>query len=314
MAMAYWCLLIGQTKFTDAVALLPAILLWIFASASVGHFLNDWFDIEIDSKAGKQNFTGKLSSAQRIMVLCILLVFLLVPPVFFRSGPAVQLLTFIQLLLFVLYSHPYFRWKEKLWLGVFADCLYAFVLPVSVIIFYCGVEEKVESVLWIALCLWLVAAGVRNILLHQLADVVADKQTGIITLPVLWGKAFVYKIINRMLLPIEIISAFIFIKETNLLSVPVYASVLLAWLLIKASIMRRELKTEAVWQSTNHPSFAFLNNFYEQVLPLLFLVQLLEQHPAFVFLFFLHLFLFWKPMMDFMKTGKGFFRIFLKHE
>lgn len=290
--IAHWCFYLCSIGFSEALTLYIQILFWVFCSASIGYIINDWYDVKYDELAGKENFVANLNRAQVGYVLVGLIVLLLVPLFWSANSLALITLSLLQLLLYVLYSHPYFRWKEKLWLGVIADSLYAFVLPCLVVVFYCNASSTITVLMWLAFVGWLVSAGVRNILLHQLSDVEADRASKINTVPLAQGAKDTYSTINNRLIPVEVASVFLFLILTG---EPRYVVLImvLCWFVIKGALVNGSVFDRSTWETSNHPSFGLLNNFYEQIIPLNFLLLLSMKNTSFFWLLLLHGVLFW---------------------
>jgi hypothetical protein len=99
------------------------------------------------------------------------------------------LLIDLQILLFLIYSLPFPRLKESTYLSVIIDSLYAYVVPL-VLSFYTFslIAGATEIPLWFYL--FVVAVffiGLRNIIIHQVNDVMKDRQSGMVTLPMVLG-------------------------------------------------------------------------------------------------------------------------------
>ncbi|MEO1376459.1 MAG: hypothetical protein AAFW70_19600 [Cyanobacteria bacterium J06635_10] len=65
LAIAYAQILIQDTPPQQSIVTLLSLLISMFFVAAYGHVVNDIFDIEIDSQAGKQNRMASLSKRQR---------------------------------------------------------------------------------------------------------------------------------------------------------------------------------------------------------------------------------------------------------
>ena len=141
-----------------------------------------------------------------------------------------------------------------------------------------------------------------------------DKKTGTKTLATEWGTKNIYRAINCVLVPVESVALVCMLTLIVPFPFVCVAAILILWVIIKSAIMWQELRDSTLWQSSNHPSYALLNNFYEQILPLCFLALLIVKNPVYIFLLCLHLFLFAKPVKDFMQTAVAFFYSIRQHK
>lgn len=168
---------IGFEKFL-ALALLSVFTISGFAS--FGYLLNDFFDREKDTKAGKKNFLAGKSSLQIAPLFAVSLSFLLVPWMYlpldlFSAGLIVS-----EILLFFIYSMPPLRLKEKGLTGIITDSFYAHALPVILAChtFSLAAGQPLPVFPAVLLFVWQSLYGIRNILLHQENDLDADRAAG----------------------------------------------------------------------------------------------------------------------------------------
>lgn len=153
---------------------LAIVLVWVCAAAGFGYFLNDCFDIEVDRLAGKSNQAVKFKLWQRLLLLLVLGSIALGSVAVLENKLLFQLAAG-HLLLFVLYSAPPLRLKNIPLAGILLDSLYAWVLPVVIVMQIAGAWQ---TTLLYASVTWALFAGVKSILKHHLADRHADKLSG----------------------------------------------------------------------------------------------------------------------------------------
>jgi 4-hydroxybenzoate polyprenyltransferase len=153
---------------------LGVIIIWVLGAAGFGYFVNDCFDIEQDRRAGKSNAATNFGLGARILIGLLLAGLALSPWLFILKSVKLSGLCGAQLLLFLVYSAPPVRFKERYYLGVITDALYAYVLPVVIVIMFSrqtGVGEHLIGRQAIILFLvWSLFNGLRNILQHHVAD------------------------------------------------------------------------------------------------------------------------------------------------
>lgn len=173
--------------------------------ATFGHLLNDWCDMATDARAGKPNRLAETSVKVRALVLTVAVIAGLVPWVWLPLTTFSAALLGVEVLLFVLYSVPPVRLKERGTLGVLADAGYAYVVPFLLAASISTITSADAAGL-IALATWGAAIGCRSILFHQLEDLDGDLQAGVRTAAVTLGPERITSLVRTVLLPVEAIS------------------------------------------------------------------------------------------------------------
>ncbi len=167
LAIAYLFLL-GQP---DLIFYLLILFLWIIAFCCFGYFTNDWADISVDKKAGRQNEVAKLSITYKTIAISILTLLFLLPWFWLPTTPIILFLVLGQFLLFIFYSFKPIRLKNRGVLSLIADSLYAYVLPsLSIALSFglVGVWPASQNIFLVMLVLWQIMTGLRNALGHQI--------------------------------------------------------------------------------------------------------------------------------------------------
>ena len=282
-----------QTKPIDALFFMSISYCTLFGIAGLGYLINDWADIKSDFRAGKSNKIGELKPALRIIILIILLVVAFAPWVWLPTNIYSYGLILLEVLLFLMYSLPPFRLKERGILGVLTDALYAYVIPstlASLTFYLVGNANYLEiKYFLIVINVWLLLVGLRGIVLHQIQDHSNDKNAGVKTFATQNGLSLAERLV-RSLLPIEIIlftGFFVFVIEDFYLLFPAYI----------VFIIRRyfqEEKNNHKVTLVNYRRFScrFLDDFYLDYLPFLILLQLCISNYYYVPLLILHLIFF----------------------
>lgn len=142
----------------------------------LGYFLNDISDVASDKAAGKNNIASNLKTIEKAIIILISTCVGVLPISF--HNPAVITLICLEILLLFSYSFPPFRLKERGFLGVITDSLYAYVVPSLILLTYLDSIFEVDSFFWYFLPLFGFFLGVRNILDHQLDDYDNDLVSG----------------------------------------------------------------------------------------------------------------------------------------
>ena len=187
--MAYFICL-NKTRITDAMLELSVYFLFLFALSAVCYILNDFFDIEIDKKAGKKKIIAGMPKWV-VWLTVIAIASAGTVPVFIFSKNVIlcSAIVFLNYLFGVCYSVPGLRFKERSVWGLIECSLAQHCVPLSVLFLF----ERIDGLNLILWGIWFVLSfmnGLRYILIHQYIDrendraadvhtFVADSQVGI---------------------------------------------------------------------------------------------------------------------------------------
>ncbi|HIA12133.1 MAG TPA: hypothetical protein EYN38_11535 [Flavobacteriales bacterium] len=296
LATIYFTIAINGTPFTESLIQIIGFIPVIIGVAGLGYCLNDLSDYKDDQAVGKKNIVLVLSKSQLLLLILFLIGCISFPWLYLDLNQFVALLLGAQLIVYLLYSFPPLRFKERGMLGILSDAFYGHVNPILVTIFTFVIIS--ETYFWdVALypigliVFWAMSKGIRNIMLHQLDDRKNDLKTGSDTFVLRIGALKSVNKINRLILPIEItlVSALVFMASTIL---PFFYVGFLVFLFF-------------TWLKFNGPKFLvmprrqftfkflyFMNNFYEEWLAILILMFLSLDRPVFLVLLVIHLILF----------------------
>lgn len=297
--------------------LVTAVWLGLFAlsvlgTAGFGYFLNDWTDIRQDAVAGKSNQAAKLSIPIRVLIAAALIGLGWVPWYFLPANAWNLSLLGLQYLIFILYSLPPIRLKERGLAGIVCDMLYGHVIPATIALstFLSPTHKDFPLFLTLA-CTVTALMGLRNILLHQIEDRRADKQAGVRTFVLNFGPLRSLNLINRVVLPLEVIL------------IPVMLSALTGWRLILPLVYLGfwafSYLTFNFWhwpwkyRSRGQRKMLFLhflNDFYEEWLPVAAAALLCLVDPWFFLLLAAHLLLFPAFLINLIRDLRQIYRFF----
>ena len=173
----------------DAAILVGLSLLTTFGFAAFGYFINEYFDREADKKAGKINKMEFIKPIYRFLLFMAILSVVFLPWLGLPSDTISYLLIVVEISLFLLYSLPFIRLKEKPLVAGVVDTLYAYVVPLLLSFHtYALYSPKPEFPYFLIFFLSAVFfIGYRNIAIHQVDDLFKDMRAGIRTLPQLLG-------------------------------------------------------------------------------------------------------------------------------
>lgn len=216
----------ANSILTIAVKLLPAYLLVGIS----GYFLNDLFDKKTDEISKKFNISTVINKYLLVFII-IILGFIGIYLLLTISKKATIILIF-QFLMLLGYSVPYIRLKEKGFLGLIADAIYAHVIPG--IILLCVLQEFIiiPLTLWFLFGNFLFLLGLRDITIHQLEDVEKDIQSNVETYAVKNQKTIYNQIHNWSILAAISLCALLFyipIVFNSSLFLILFASLLISY-------------------------------------------------------------------------------------
>ncbi|RCJ32535.1 hypothetical protein A6769_27780 [Nostoc punctiforme NIES-2108] len=299
LAIAYAEILIQDTPPQQSIITLLALLVSIFFVSAYGHVVNDIFDIEVDSQAGKHNRMAPLSRGQRILLSLGLAIAGAVPWLFIGLNlTSVILLASIYTLL-TIYPAPPLRLKERYLWGAVADAATVHAIPTllvaTVFSSLMATPQSGSYSLAIVATAWAFGVGVRGILLHQIWDRENDLKSGVKTLATKFGVASLRFWINYIVFPLEAILSGVLVllisQSAPLLFVPFTVYLLLLFF----STEYDEFDPSPSIKKSVGKNI-LLHDFYEVWLPFSLLTLLSFRQPLFLILLGLHIILFYSAI------------------
>ena len=303
-AISYLFVWLTEVVPAEAAIRLGLLLLWMVGAAGFGYYLNNSFDVRQDLKAGKENQASKHSVAMRIFILGLLLLIAYFPWMIMASFPGLLLVT-LHIFTFVLYSVPPVRLKERGWAGIALDSIYAHLLPVLIVICAFSEPEIREWYLLIFLiAAWQLLVGIKNIILHQLEDNERDKLAGVRTLLTENGVEKGKRIVGNIIYPLEILVFITIVSFVALLEI--WLAGILVALFLTFKYVRYRYFYPVFFKSFKNRLY-FMNDFYDEDLPVIFLILLGLQTSLFWAFLVVHLILFpnfyLRIIKDFRRAG-----------
>ena len=275
-------------SFEEFIPLSILSLLTITGFAGMGYLFNDLFDIEKDTIAGKRNFLAGKSGLFILALFLLSSLFVLVPWLFLPKSWISFVLIATQFVLFIVYSVPPVRLKERGVAGIIADALYAHGVPsvLAAYTFALAAHYLFPLTDILLLFAWQTISGIRNILLHLAEDIEADKKAG--------SKNFVagltpakFEQILAWLIAVEWLLCLAFFSSLLLIN-PLFSICLLVIIVLTATGFMLFMEKDAPSFLNSTWSF-FPNNIYEKWLPLAYLMVLAVGDKRFAILFAIHL-------------------------
>jgi len=290
MGMVYLLTAWFEIEFEKFIPLALLSLATISGFASLGYLLNDFFDREKDARAGKKNFLAGKSPLLVILFFLISISFLLLPWKFLPFDNFSAALIISQVLLFLIYSIPPVRLKERGLAGIITDALYAHSLPVvlAAYTFSLAAERAFPVFPVILLFAWQTLTGVRNILIHQADDLRSDKKSGEKNfVPEIYPKPF-HSIVKYLIFS-ELLFSLVFFGMLTF-SQPLFLICMVAIFIVSALVALFHEK--GVEQLLKGGWKFFPNNLFEKWLPPSVLIALSVIDNRFIAILLLHLALF----------------------
>lgn len=294
----YVVLFYGNNLECDILFYLFISILVSIGIAGLGYVMNDIKDFKDDLQNNKPNLFNKFSKSQSVLIVVLFALLSIFPWLYLPTDKYTFYLLVIEFLLFFVYASPPFRLKEKGFLGIITDALYAQVVPSLLAVYtFSKISNTILNVKLIVLySAWLLLVGIRNIIKHQVEDFDNDKNTKTKTFVTIYGIEYSKKISLKYLFPIE------FILFTSLLitiKTP-YFIALLGYLLYTTILFIKRNKT------TEIDSFYFINTrifneFYEIHLPIILLVCFCFSNAIFIFILGFNLLIFSPIYLSYLK-------------
>jgi len=298
----YLAIYLKEIEFYDSAELLGLIFVCIVGTAGFGYFLNDVSDIKFDEIAGKNNFASKLSVRSRALIIFLLLIIAFIPWYFLPVSYINFGLFLLQLLLLTIYSVKPIRLKNNIYLGVFADALYSgtiFILVIISTFHLLNVKRLPDySLFFFTILAWAFFKGLRNILLHQLNDRKNDKKSGFITFAINYKPVRTLYLINYVILPIELVlfTLLIIIISIKIKLYFVWFIAFILFTLIKFSFWKIP---KLPYRQRLFKFLYFMNDFYEEWMPVITLVYLSVRNIYFIIFLLLHIIIFSRGVKKF---------------
>lgn len=289
MGFVYLWLLIFQLKPTKQTGFLCLFsLLTTIGFASFGYLINEFFDQDEDKQAGKLNRfeTIGVGISSILFITSILLTFL--PWIYLPSNNWSWVLICLEIGSFLLYSIPPIRVKRYPLISCVFDASYAYLIPIvlSMHTFSIHAEKSLFTsyLIWIAIPSFFI--GFRNIILHQIKDVIGDFHANRKTLPMLIGKLELFNLLSVSLF-FEVLSFFVFFEW--MFSNFHLGIVFMIYISMKSIYFLRSNKPKTSNNEFNF--FSLSDGFYQFWLPTIFLIILTLNNNRWNFLWIIHFFL-----------------------
>ncbi|TDB67390.1 UbiA family prenyltransferase [Arundinibacter roseus] len=223
------------TVFEKQLQIIFFLLVGIILLAIWASLINNYFDLEVDTKVGKPNGMAGITPFFRVVSLLLCMLTGLVYTYFLLSYKLSILFYGLSWLCFYVYSATSIRLKEKPFLDLLADGLASQLFPSLFIFVFLFKEDFQNNYLFIfSGSLWLFfAMGVRALIIHQYGDKEKDQKAGLTTY-VVGINEVIRKNTELFLLFLEIIAFTVFALSIHWISfiLPLVCYIVLFYVLI----------------------------------------------------------------------------------
>jgi len=290
LSASYFVLIFSTVEFPAAIMFVSLCFLSIVGTAVFGFFLNDWTDIGSDRMSGKESRILQLAVLKRWAILLASLVLAFVPWIFLKAGYISILFFSFQLILLTLYSVPPIRLKRNVFFGILCDSLYSGLTFILAILFlpqnsYFELKYPLILLFVFVLAFWM--RGLRNILRHQIVDFEHDKVAAIATFVSRFGITKTELIIKRILFPLECLfnAILLLLFSFNFPYFYIAGVFFIFYFLYKFYDSVKNKKSTFVY-------YSIMNDYFEDLLPLMFLLYLSLNNPFYWFVLVFHCIIF----------------------
>lgn len=290
ISVPYFFLLVGGFDPWEGLEAIGWSLMTILGIAGFGYWANDFSDREDDRKAGKANAFEGMPMWQAFGLLGVLLAAAILPWVlFFPIHSTTLILLGAEFGLFILYSLPPFRLKERGVLGALADAGYAHIVPalLAAVTFNALSPQPFPQlfIFLVALAFFQGFLGLRNILLHQLGDYENDRLSGTKTWVVGMGPEWGWKWVMFVFFPLETIALMLYLGVLSGWGQPDISTFWLVFayplFLLWAVWQRRIWYRKPLPRKFQELLGLFLDDFYVDGLPICILALLMWKDALF---------------------------------
>jgi 4-hydroxybenzoate polyprenyltransferase len=277
--------------------------------AGFGHLVNDYFDRETDRLSGAPNLVADQAAWSLISKTIAVLALAWLPWLWLPTDSVILSLLVFEFVLFLMYSMPVVRLKERGLLGPVTDSLYSYTVSTSVAMLVFAKLADFRIPIWFSLLIasWSFLLGLRQIIAHQIQDASRDERTGLQTFVTIHGLRQTLFLLDWFVFPGELTSFLIILCVLASYSASTCVGFMLYVLVVVLVNRRRSVWFVAnPWKLPRISRLMFLNNvvlfrFYTEWFPILGLIPLVRRDPAYLAVAMLHIGLFnngLKSMID----------------
>jgi 4-hydroxybenzoate polyprenyltransferase len=268
--------------------------------AGFGHLVNDYFDRETDRLSSAPNLVANQTAGSLMAKFVGVLALAWLPWLWLPTDSVILSLLVFEFVLFVLYSMPVVRLKERGLLGPVTDSLYSYTVSTSVATLVFAKLADFRIPIWFSLLIasWSFLLGLRQIVAHQIQDATRDERTGLQTFVTIHGLRQTLFLLDWFVFPGELTLFLIILCVFASYSASAYVGFMLYVLVVVLVNRRRSVWYVAnPWRLPRISRLMFLNNvvlfrFYTEWFPILGMIPLIRRDPSYLTVAMLHIGLF----------------------
>jgi len=166
-------------------------------STIYGYMINNYGDLEIDEKQGKENYLLKLSHGKRIVLNLTIFLAVVITGLYFIEKKYFLILWIVQFFIATFYSLKPIRFKERGRIGLLIPFFAQLVLPSLICLSIIGKIFSIEGILFVVYAMF--KGGAYDIG-HQFIDYLNDKKTNTKTFAVIHGQDIIKRLYDIFLI------------------------------------------------------------------------------------------------------------------
>ena len=294
LSAVYLAVFIFNIDFSATLKFIFPAIATILGIGMFGYFFNDFSDLESDRKANKNNMLEKLNTLSRLLLLVSALILAFVPWLFLPFDSFNCYLLIGEFVLLLVYAVPPIRLKEKGFVALVADALYAYAIPFTLAFhtFNLIYSVKIIWVLYAIIFAWQFSVGLINILIHQIEDYENDLHTQTNTWVTSIGKIKARNFLLYIFLPLTLILFVFFLIIISFNSCSWYFILPIMFFLVQFGTIFNKKSFRAFVKSNTSADLQKINIHYHLFLPYWNILILVFVDFRFLIILFVHYLLF----------------------
>jgi len=294
LTAVYLAVFLFAINFQTTLSFIVPAIATILGIGMFGYFFNDFTDLESDRKANKSNMLDKLSNNYRIALLVGVILLAFGPWLVLPADAFSIYLLAAEFLLLLVYAVPPIRLKERGFIALIADSIYAYAIPFCLAFHtFSLLSNKQENWLFIGvLFVWQFFVGLVNICIHQIEDYENDIHTATSTWVTALGKFKARKYLLKLFWPLMLLgfSFFLFVISTSVWQW--YFSFPILFILLQFGFVFSKKPLGAFLKSNLSADLQKVNIHYHLFFPYWHLIVLIFIDVNFIFILIGHYVLF----------------------
>lgn len=294
LTAVYLAVFLFDINFNTTIKFIIPAITTILGIGMFGYFFNDFTDLESDKKANKSNMLDNLSKNYKIALLGGVVLLAICPWFLLPATTFSYYLLIAEFILLLVYAVPPIRLKERGFIALIADAIYAYAIPFGLAFHtFSLLSNKQENWLFVGmLFFWQFFVGLVNISIHQIEDFENDIFTSTKTWITSIGKSKARKYLLLIFWPMMVISFFYILALVSINKWSWYFLIPVLYLGIQFTYIFSKKSFKAFLNSNISPDLQKINIHYHLFLPYWHMLILVIIDFNFIFLLIGHYSLF----------------------